>query len=462
MRQRLLTFAVLGLILIGIGEWNLRSSKIAPLNSLNDLWLEFCVGNSGDKIQKPSISVVRINDGYEPLNIGGDKSQGGNPRLSRLDFATILKFVADMNPKAVSFLPTPTFNEENVLNKTDIVPLKDAAMQLPRFPVATAVSDDGEKAIEKQPVSYTSLKVEGDASTVFPFSRTIRYPDAQILSNGIPAFKAMESARGLIGDDEAKVPLIARKGDQIIPSIILTSVASHAGVAADQISVNFTGKSPVIQLGEYRTIPINADGTMTLPNHSGLGHAIMTLQRNDEGEIVEKHHLTSLSVDELAYTGEANDEVAKRILSDFQGKFQSLSENLVVIGFDRTADRHINIPGGEILSETSLITRAMAVIQSGRFLTWWPAWGRWLAVAAIALIALILFKLPKGKFIPLTIASCLIYFSVWILIFKSTLSWTPPFVALALFGLMLIVGLLIPAGAKKEAAAAEEEVPAEA
>ena len=108
MRQRFLTFAVLGLILIGIGEWNLRSSKIAPLNSLNDLWLEFCVGNSGDKIQKPSISVVRINDGYEPLNIGGDKSQGGNPRLSRLDFATILKFVADMNPKAVSFLPTPT------------------------------------------------------------------------------------------------------------------------------------------------------------------------------------------------------------------------------------------------------------------------------------------------------------------------------------------------------------------
>lgn len=451
MRQRFITFAVLSLILIGIGEWNLRSGKIAPLNSLNDVWLDFCVGNSGDKIQKPAITVVRINDGYEPLNIGADKKKGDNPRLSRLDFATILGFAAKMNPKAVSFLPTPVFDEENVLNKTDIVPLKDAAMQLPRFAVATTVSDDGDKAIEKQPVPYTSLKVEGDASTVLPFTRTIRYPDAQILSNGIPAFKAIESARGLIGDEEAKIPLIARKGEQIIPSIILISVASHAGVALDQISVNFTGKNPVIQLGDYRTVPINQDGTMTLPNHSGIRHALMSFERNEQGKIVEKHHLASLSVDELAYTGEENDEVAKRILSSFQGKFKSLSENLVVIGFDRTADRHINIPGGEVLSETSLLTRAMAVIQSGRFLTWWPAWGRWLAVAAIALIALVLFKLPNSKFIPLTIAAGLIYFSVWILIFKSTLSWTPPFIALALFGLMLIVGLLIPVDAKKKA-----------
>ncbi len=455
MRQRFITFAVLSLVLIGIGEWNLRSGKIAPLNNLNDTWLDFCVGNSGDKIEKPSLTVVRINDGYEPLNIGEDKNKGTTPRLSRLDFATILGFAAKMNPKAVSFLPTPAFDEENVLNKTDIVPLKDAAMQLPRFAVATTVSDDGDKAIEKQPVQYTSLKVEGDASSVLSFTRTVRYPDPQILSNGIPAFKAIESARGLIGDDQAKIPLIARKGEQIIPSIILTSVASHAGVAPEEISVNFTGKKPVIQLGEYRTIPINADGTMTLPGHSGLKHSLMSRQRNEEGKIEEKYHLTSLSVDELAYTGEENDEVAKRILSSFQGKFKSLSENLVVIGFDRTADRHINLPGGEVLSETSLITRAMAVIQSGRFLTWWPTWGRWLAVAAIALIALILFKLPKGKFAPLTIAAGLIYFSVWILIFKATLSWTPPFVALTMFALILLVGLLIPADAKKAEATAE-------
>ena len=457
MRQRFLTFIVLGLILIGIGEWNLRSGKIAPLNALNELWLEFCVGNSGDKIQKPSLTVVRINDGYEPLNIGGDNKTVDNPRLTRLDFATILGFVAKMNPKAVSFLPTPVFDEENVLNKTDIVPLKDAAMQLPRFAVATTVSDDGEKAIEKQPITYPPLKVEGDASNVLPFSRTIRHPDPQILSNGVPAFKAIESARGLIGDETAKIPLIARKGDQIIPSIVLTSVASHAGVGLNQISVNFSGKKPVIQLGEYRTIPINSDGTLTLPNHSGLSHSMISLKRDEQGEVIEKHHLTSLSVDELAYTGEENDEVAKRILSSFQGKFKSLSENLVVIGFDRTADRHINLPGGEVLSETSLLTRAIAVIQSGRFLTWWPAWGRWLAVAAIALIALILFKLPNRKFVPLLVVSGLLFFSVWVHIFRTTLSWTPPFVALSLFALMLLVGLLIPAREQKPAEEAKEE-----
>ena len=66
MRQRLLTFAVFGIILIAIGEWDLRTRKIAPLSRLNDFWLEFCVGNAGDRIKNPAITVIRIDDGYEP------------------------------------------------------------------------------------------------------------------------------------------------------------------------------------------------------------------------------------------------------------------------------------------------------------------------------------------------------------------------------------------------------------
>ena len=49
MRQRFVTFLVFGVLLIGIGEWDLRSHKIGTLSKLNDFWLEFCAGNAGDR-----------------------------------------------------------------------------------------------------------------------------------------------------------------------------------------------------------------------------------------------------------------------------------------------------------------------------------------------------------------------------------------------------------------------------
>src|SRR5690606_8037618 len=107
--------------------------------ALNSLWLDFCVGNAGDRIGEPAVTVVRIDDGYEPLSIGeGQAAPDGT--LSRLDYATILGFIGKLNPKSVAFLPTPQFDESRVLNQTDIVPLKDAALQLPRMQVATIVS----------------------------------------------------------------------------------------------------------------------------------------------------------------------------------------------------------------------------------------------------------------------------------------------------------------------------------
>lgn len=449
MRKRFITFLVFGILLVAIGEWSQRSEgKSGFFKSLNDVWLDFCIGNSGDKLQPPAVTIVRINDGYEPLSIGEEEG-ASDGKLSRLDYATILGFAAKLDPKSVAFLPTPTFDESRVLNQTDIVPLKDAAMQLPRFTLATTISDDGEQAKESGAIKYPALTVEGDSSTVLTFTRTTRNPDPQLAANGIPSFKKIESAKDLITDESIRVPLLAKRGDAVVPSIVLTSVANHAGIGLDQITVNFVAKTPVIELGEIRTIPINADGTLTLPNRAGLDHSMAGTVKNEAGEPREVLHFTSLTVDELAYTGEENDEVAKRILADFRAKFDSLSQNLVVIGYDRNADRRFTTPGGEALSQTSILARAMATIQSGRFIHWWPGWGRAIAVLAILVIAAVLFRFSRGKFAIFCFVTGLVFFSIWVMIFKTSLTWTPPFSALSLFVLMMVVGLLIPL-AKKE------------
>ncbi len=462
MRQRFVIFVVFGLILVSLAEWNLRSRKLAPLQSLNQFWLEFCVGNTGDKIAEPSVTIVRINDDYEPLTIGQDTPAADDGRLSRLDFATILGFIAKMNPKTVAFLPTPTFDESLVLNQTDIVPLKDAAMQLPRIITAANVSNDGDQATDPKSLNYAELKVKGSPEQILTFTRTVRHPDPQILANADPAVKEIESTRGLLEKKTLRVPLVAQLKGKVVPSIVLASVARHAGIDLSEVSVDLTTSPPVVQLGEMRTIPIEPDGTFIVPQRAGVRRGMISLEATDEGEKKRVHHFTSLTVDELAYTGEKNDEVAQRILESFQGKFASLSENLVVVGFDRTGDRRIETETGSMISETILLARAMTAIQSGRFIDWWPSWLRWLSVIAIAAIAAFLFRLPRGKFIPVWGIFFLLFFGLCVLGFRGTLLWTPPFFAFALFGLIFLIGLTLPGEETKEKADEEKPVADEA
>ncbi|MCG8598714.1 MAG: CHASE2 domain-containing protein [Verrucomicrobiales bacterium] len=453
MRQRFVIFAVLGLALALLAEWNLRSRAISPLQKLNQFWLEFCIGNSGDKLTSPAVTVVRINDDYEPLSIGPDSPAAADGKLSRLDFATILGFVGKLNPKSVAFLPTPDFDESLTLNQTDIVPLKDAAMQLPRFVAASSVSDDGEQAKETAPLPYATLTVEGDISTLLPFTRTIRRPDPQLLSNSDPAFKTIESARDLLNESSTKIPLVAKYRDKAVPSIVLAAVASHAGVSADKITVHLSPDDSHVQLGEIRQIPINADGTFELPRHAGISPGMKTLTLNEDGELSEDYHYATLQVDEIAYTGEKEDEVAKRIVETLQGKFDSLQNNLVFIGFDRLADRRIPNGNGPVLSETMMLAQAAATIQSGRYIDWWPTWLRWLAVLIIAFVAfLILRTTSRGKFLLLWLIAFLAFFGAMVVAFQSTLKWTPPFFAFALFGLLLLIGLFTSSGTEKKRA----------
>jgi len=443
MRQRLLTFAVFGIVLIALGEWGLRSGKFT---GLDQTWLEFCIGNAGDKLKHPAVTIVRIDDGYEPLRIGGDENLPNDGTLSRLDYATILAFVSKFQPRSVAFLPTPTFDENLTLNKTDIAPLKDAAMKLPKLVVASTVSNDGDQAKETTLLAYPAVKVEGDAAALLSFTRTLRYPDAQILANGTPAPKTVESARDLTAGGVLRVPLVVRRGDQVVPALLLAAVANHAGVALEQITVKLDDGQPRVLVGEALAIPIEADGTLIVPDRAGLGAAMKSTTRDESGAKKEIEHFTSLTIEELAYTGEANDEVAKRILASFQSRFDSLKKNLVLIGFDRTADRRLNTGSGETLSETTLLARAAATIQSGRYIHWWPSWARWFAVLAILVLSAILFRLPRGKFLPAALVAVLVFLAAKVVVFSSTLAWTPPFVVLSLLALLVVVGLIVPGG----------------
>lgn len=450
MRYRLITFLVFGSAVTAIGEWNLKNQRLEPLKKLNALWLDFCVGNSGGKIGNPSVTFVRIDDEYEPLNIGGNSTPKSDdatpPKLSRLDFATILGFVGKQKPKTVAFIPTPTFDNKNLLNQTDIVPLKDAALQLPRMTIGAVVSGDGKPSSESENVQYPSIKALGDTELLPALTRTVKAPDPQLLANGDPAFTIIETFPKPMGNGDAnqKVPLVAKQGAKVVPSFVLCSLANQAGIGLDQITLHLEKPKPFIQIGDLYTVPVSEDGAMEVPVHGGLKDSMISEVSGDDGKRKKAYHFTRLTVNELAYTGKEEDAIAKRILAKFQGKFQSVAENLVLIGFDRNLDRRIPAAGDEFLSESSLLARAIATIQSGRFINWWPQWGRWIAALAILGIAVFLFRLSRRKVAVFGGLAVLIFFTACVFVFRATLTWTPPFVMFSLFGLALAIGLILP------------------
>ncbi len=449
MSGRLTFFVILGAILLIVAAWGEREHKF---DSLNQIWLEFCIGNSLDDVELPAVTVIRIDDGYEPIVIGEKLRDSQNIRLSRLDYATIFAFLAKFAPRAVAFTPEPEFDDSLPLNRTDIAPLRDAAMKLPRLLIGTTVIDDQtnvEKEGAQEPV-YPSIQTEGDLSHLPVFTRTVLSPDPQILANGIPVFKSIRSTSPSSADGSLHIPLVARQGDQVVPSLVLAAVAEQANVALEKIRLRVNGSRSRIEVGETYTIPVSEDGSFEIPPYTGFeGQTILHAQPDTGGAIREVDRYCNLTVDELAYTGTEDDEVAKRLLSHLQPRFESLRENLILIGFDRTADRRITTKTGEILSETGLLARAIATIQSGRYLHWWPQWWRWLGVAITVLIAMMLFHLPRRRFLSTFLIAGLAFFAAQVLIFSSTLAWTPPFTFFALFGLIFFTGLILPPTRKK-------------
>jgi hypothetical protein len=111
--------------------------------------------------------------------------------------------------------------------------------------------------------------------------------------------------------------------------------------------------------------------------------------------------------------------------------------------------------------------RAIATIQSGRHTNRWPIPIRAAVYGGIFLLSLLLFNL-KRKSLPLILGLGVVSIVAMVLVFRQTLTWTPPTAIVGLFALMFLVGLFhrpAPRAApveQPEGETDEEENPVEA
>ena len=62
----------------------------------------------------------------------------------------------------------------------------------------------------------------------------------------------------------------------------------------------------------------------------------------------------------------------------------------------------------------------------------------------ILALAFFLFSLPRAKSITFSLLGSLAILAVLVVIFKASLTWTPPFAIVSLLGLLFIVSLILP------------------
>ncbi len=201
-------------------------------------------------------------------------------------------------------------------------------------------------------------------------------------------------------------------------------------LTVEDVTVNLRGHQSSIQIGDLYSVPIHADGSFTIYHGTKgifprLDYAAIALSTSRFNEMAEK--LDAANAEAL----------------------ETLRTNAVLIGYDQEAARQYSLPNGDRVSRGEVLAMAVATIQSGRHITSWPNLYRLISLAILVLAGLYLFRGSRLKAVGGAILLFLIFAAASIGIFQMFLSWSPPWTALAICGILFLLGLVLPGSARK-------------
>lgn len=419
MKRRIVTFFFFATALFFLTNQNGSETRFAFTETLDQWWLDFCIANSSDQITEASVTLIQIDDDYE--------STLPSDHLTRLDYAVILANVEKFKPHSVALLPPLQWKEKNVINQRI---LESQCLKTPALTLAAKVENSPVSDKKDKNSPYQALtQIEGDLTKITTFTRTLAYPEKETRGKGKVAFSEIELIDQNNEDGILMLPLVARYQDNILPSFILLALVQHEKLTLDDVRLQLPPAVPHAQIliADQYIIPIDLAGRLKIYPHAGITSALYQ----------------SIKATQLTLAHSESPDV-KKLQQDLEEVFQSLPNNLLVIGLDQKQDQHITLNSGQKVSLAELTTRSIATIQSGRFIEQWPLSGKLLSFALILLLSLKIYQGSRRQVLIWGSISTFLYFSASVLIFNSTLTWNPPFPAFALFTLLILIGTILP------------------
>ena len=277
-----LSKAIIFLVLCGATVFFLnREEDRGSFASVNRTYIDWLIGNSKKKIQEPSVTFLRIDE--EALSIFESEAP-----LGPVDFALLFSKLEIYDPKVTAVAPPLAWDDadELLLNT-----LKDGALKFDRLLLGAVLEQNpaGEPISEGVLALFPKItNIEGDVSKIPGFTGALSLPEVQLRITSHMGFTHIDLGEADSADEDfLTVPLLARKGDHVIPSFVLQTVLLEHEVDAKTIEVKL-GKSIVVN--DELSIPIDRAGNLAV--FSGLRdrlpvHGADILIWNPEDEAVE-------------------------------------------------------------------------------------------------------------------------------------------------------------------------------
>jgi len=401
-----------------LGMALLREQPRGTLEPFDRVHREFLKANPGDDrpsaAAHPSVVFARLDDGDQPRPVFEKWP------LNESDWLILLQNVPAYGPKVTALCAGLSFPEAPP-------PLEAAAKAVPGLCVPLALSASPADGAQALPDALPVLKVTGNPEAIPEFKslRESALPGA--LAAGeidlLPAAKELT-----VDGDWCRVPMLARLGDKVVPTLALRALLEWSGVPAADVTV---APGSAITAGKALRIEIDEAGFFRF----FLSLAPQVPSVNADSFVLKRDEM-------LAHV--PADDPQRRVLESIKG-------SLLWAGLDDSKSRSFRLPGGTPVSRADLTARALAVIQTNTHLLPLPPQRQWIAPSATLLFCIWLTNWRKSRLWPGAVlaSAALAGISLWL--YRQNQQWLPIGPSLALVLATVLLSCLLPSRGAKPA-----------
>lgn len=279
-----------------------------------------------------------------------------------------------------------------------------------------------------------STRASGAPPVVLPAGLAVLRAQGPV--GGIPAFDSIPGSglavrhavtevdlgqKVTVEGDWCRVPLLARAGTQLVPTLALQALLTWSNTPAEDITVQ---PGTAVRGPKGFVIPIDEEGCFRF---------YLPLASPAESVSADDFLFPKTQADTL-YTAGTPERLA----------LDKVHSSLLWVGSDDKASRLLKLPDGNTASPADLITRALTAIQTGRFMRpLEPGW-QILTLAVAGLFGCWMARWKRRNLLRGTFFGGLAFVMASLLAFQTNHTWIPLAPALIELAAALFVGLLIP------------------
>ena len=271
------------------------------------------------------------------------------------------------------------------------------------------------------PPGLTALRVTGP-STGIPTFDTLTAPG---LKTPLGVAEVDLGQRLTVDGEWCRVPMLARSGNRVVPTLALRALLLWAGVPPEEITVN---PGTAIRGPKGVFIPIDEEGCFRyyLPLTGAAD---------------------SVEADDLLFTKERA-EATYDAASPERKRLESIHDTLLWVGADDRTARRFRLPDGNSASSAELTARALAAVQTGRFIRPQEESGQAIVQAGAILFGLWFSRWKKRNLWKGFLIGGIALLTVSLLAFQTNHTWVPLAPSLLQLLLAFTAGWIMPRNAE--------------